>query len=107
VTAFQSPYIVEGLPAGYEGEIAVDPSDGTIFRLMFKANLEPPNALLTGQIVVEYGPVELGGRTYVLPVRSVALSQDVQVEWLNDVIFEDYHLFRASTRVLPGQDEVC
>jgi hypothetical protein len=67
--------------------------------------------------MVEYGPVEIGGKTYTCPVRSVSISkegltggidpfggfaQTPQTILLNDVIFDDYHLFRSNSRILTG-----
>lgn len=102
VAAEKSHYVVDGLVSAYEGKIAVDPLKGTILRLVFRAHLEPPNPLLTADIMVEYRPVELGGKIYICPVRSVALSRDLQLQWLNEVVFEHYHVYRASSRILPG-----
>jgi len=67
--------------------------------------------------MIEYGPVEIGAKTYICPVRSVSISRGRSVtpltEWdetfrtygpyatmLNDVAFERYHMFRAKSRVL-------
>jgi hypothetical protein len=105
VTAERSHYVVDRSPAAYDGEVAIDPNEGTILRLVFRANLEPPNPLLGGEVLVEYGPVEMGGKTYICPLRSVALSHDTQIEWLNDVVFEEYHLYRASTRLIMEPEE--
>jgi hypothetical protein len=104
VAAENSHYQVDGMPTGYEGEITIDPRQGTVFRLVFRANLEPPNPLISADILVEYGPVELGGKTYICPVRSVALSRDAQLQRLNDVVFEDYHLYRANARLVTGAE---
>lgn len=34
-------------------------------------------------LIVTYGPVEIGGKTYILPVRSVSLSRGRTVVWLH------------------------
>jgi VWFA-related protein len=104
----------------YHGEIAVDPASGTILRLMLEAEMKASDPVARASIVVEYGPVEIGGRTYFCPVRSVSstLAQTLQFNqrflfpvantlqplktMLNDVAFEQYHLFRAEARVLTG-----
>ena len=57
--------------SGYNGEIAVDPVNGTILRLMLKADLKARVPLLRSDIMVEYGPVEIGGKTYVCPLKGV------------------------------------
>jgi hypothetical protein len=103
---------------GYEGEVAVDPSNGTILRLILRADLKPTDPLVKANIVVEYGPIVIGGKTYICPVRSVALSVGSGLEIssestakggprllqtsLNDVSYEQYHLFHADARILNG-----
>lgn len=103
----------------YHGEIAIDPTSGAILRLTVDAVLEPRLPMLSSGIMVEYGPVEIGGKTYICPTRSVSISRQRTVklvkEWgesfgvygrfetiLNDVAFEKYHVFRADSRVLPS-----
>lgn len=115
--------------SGYHGEIAVDPVTGTILRLVMKADLKPDEPLLRSDIVVEYAPVEIGGRTYICPAKSVSitlapleptnasemqryrgelLDNDDQTSrenlqmLLNEAVFGNYHLFRAESRILTG-----
>jgi VWFA-related protein len=106
----------------YHGEMVVDPASGTILRLSVEAELRPADPISRADILVVYGPVEIGGRTYFCPVRSVSISvaQMVQVVGpyaipmarqiqplqtsLNDVLFEKYHLFRADARVLTPEE---
>ena len=79
--------------------------------------------------MVEYGPVEIGGKTYICPVKSVSvtlapalpanayemqryrgelLDKDRNLDrehlqtLLNDVAFAQYHVFRAESRILSG-----
>ena len=50
----------------YSGEIAIDSSNGTILRLSLKATgLKNTDPIVKAHIVVEYGPVEVGGRSYL------------------------------------------
>jgi hypothetical protein len=60
--------------SAYQGQIAVDPSNGTILRLVLRVDPKPTDPFVKADIVVEYGPVKIGGKTYICPVRSVALS---------------------------------
>jgi len=60
--------------SGYHGEIAVDPSDGSILRVTVIAELKLDNPITSANLAVDYGPVEIGGRTYICPVKSVAVS---------------------------------
>ena len=105
---------------GYHGEIGVDPATGAILRLTMLADLGPTGPIAKADILVEYGPVEIGGIAYICPLRSVArslarpfdllrdmygVSQEAQAPMelnLNDVTFGDYHLFRAEMRMLTG-----
>jgi VWFA-related protein len=60
---------------GYHGEITVDPDTGTILRLTVLADIDRANPIGQADIAVEYGPVEIGGKTYYCPVRGIALAQ--------------------------------
>jgi VWFA-related protein len=48
------------------------PSDGSFLRLTLQADLKPSYPIAVADILVEYGPVEIGGKTYICPVKSVA-----------------------------------
>lgn len=105
--------------AAYHGEVAIDPASGTILRVTVAADLEPRLPILSSGIVVEYGPVVIGEKTYICPIRSVSISRwrgvVILTEWgqtfgvygrfktmLNDMTFGKYHVFRAQSRILPG-----
>lgn len=118
----------------YHGEITVDPGTGTILRLSMQADLKPAYPMARADLMVEYGPVEIGGKTYTCPLKSVAIARgyepvvpDASKEMLgfgpesvedaetrgsetlqtmlNDVVFSDYHLFRAEMRILTGGNQ--
>lgn len=109
--------------SAYHGEIAVDPLSGVIQRLSIEAELNSTDPISRAALVVEYGPVELGGSSYICPTRSVSISlaqtlrktQDAtgrswtvmgpQQLLLNDVSFSNYHLFRSDARVLSADEE--
>lgn len=100
--------------SGYRGEIAVDPQNGTILRVSLRADLRPSDPIVRADVLVEYGPVEIGGKTYMCPLRSVALSLQSELApvsgvgkrplqtSLNDTVFERYHLFRADAHIVDG-----
>ena len=102
---------------GYQGEIAIDPTSGAILRLTMQANLQGFVPLDRSDVMIVYRPVEIGGKTYICPVRSVSIWRARSVptlwEWnegfntwgpyttmLNDFIFDDYHMFRGQSRML-------
>lgn len=100
------------MPA-YRGEIAIDPASGTILRVTLIAEMQPPYQAIRAAIEVEYAPVSIGDRSYVCPVKGIALSkmpvdasqrgpQALMQTRLNEIQFKDYHLFRGDTRILTG-----
>jgi hypothetical protein len=110
-------------PAPFHGEIAVDPSTGAILRLTIQADLEWRLPLNRSDVMVEYGPVLRGARTFVCPSRSVSISRQrrtvVIQEWgegfkvyapfetlLNEMRFEKYRIFSSTSRMLPGFVEI-
>lgn len=103
VTAADSHFEVSRKKAAYKGEITVDPASGAIVRLVLKA--DPGKQTSAADIEVDYGPVDLGGHTYLCPLKSVALSNSSNQVWVNDVVFEGYHLFQGEVKVLPGFTE--
>jgi VWFA-related protein len=112
--------------SAYHGQIWVDPANGTILRLTLQADLGADDPISRAAIAVDYGPQELGGVTYICPSQSVSISVARTVRnvkdaegrnWptmgppqmlLNHVVFDQYHLFRAETRVLsPGEERAA
>jgi hypothetical protein len=114
----QSHYLVE-FPHGpdlirtyptYRGEIAIDSTTGSVLRLTAVADLAPPFQNIDVAILVEFAPVVIGERTYICPVKGVALSKmpvagnnsAAMQTRLNDVAFTRYHLFRADARIVTA-----
>jgi len=107
--------------SGYHGEIRIDPDTGAILRLTVEADLKPKLPIFRSDILVEYAPQEIGGTTYICPVRSVSIWRgrrgEMVHEWgesfrvygpfetmLDDVTFSQYHLFRGEARILTGDE---
>jgi len=116
---------------GYHGEIALDPESGAVLRLVLKTELQQALPMKRSDELVEYGPVEIGGRTYICPLKSISITKvkalashrgaldaggkdkpgtstinetgtvnELAVTAINDVVFENYHLFRGEVRIL-------
>jgi hypothetical protein len=95
---------------GYHGALWVDPKSGAILRVSVIADLKGDTVFERGAILVEYGPVRIGNKTFICPVRSLALSaaplsvrstlQGATTEWLNENLFSDYHLFASTSRIV-------
>ena len=60
---------------GYHGEVTVDPDSGTILRVTVLADFDPGNPIALADVAVDYGPVEIGGKTYYCPINGIALAQ--------------------------------
>ena len=111
----------------YLGELTIDPETGAILRLTMEAELgQFPEPNLSSVMpakgaatMIEYGPVEIGGREYICPQRAVEIQRvrtvsgvnvlgekfDVYAPYetrLNDIAYLNYHEFGASARMLPG-----
>ena len=107
--------------AGYQGEIAVDPATGAILRVTVDAEIPLNENLTRAATMVEYGEVEIGGKNYICPRRSVALTlmryghatpgahsildHDPLKTYVNDVAFEQYHRLGAESRILGENGE--
>lgn len=109
---------------GYHGEITVDPSDGTILRLTLRADMTDDDPMSRADLMVEYGSVEIGKRSYICPIKSVAIvmayfesftyqggsnddrgwARGPEQTLLNDVAFGHYQVLRSEARVLTGAD---
>jgi VWFA-related protein len=110
----------------YLGELTIDPDTGAILRLTLEAelgwmkepNLTPIQPADGAATMIEYGPVEIGGREYICPRRSVSILRARTVSSLtvfeqtfeiyapyetrlNDIVYSDYHKFGAEARMLP------
>ncbi|MGB6974147.1 MAG: hypothetical protein WBD67_05645 [Terracidiphilus sp.] len=59
----------------YHGEIAVDPKTGDVLRLVVETDLKRGLPISEADVAVDYGPVEIGGKTYICPVKSVSISK--------------------------------
>ncbi|HEY1900929.1 MAG TPA: hypothetical protein VGG56_00735 [Terracidiphilus sp.] len=106
--------------ASYHGEIAFNPADGSIQRLVIEAEMPPKGLVPNAGIAIEYGAVEIGGKSYVCPTKSasvlqahIAIQQGMTSSthyqgdaktYLNDVEFTQYRRFGTETRILAGEN---
>jgi hypothetical protein len=106
------------LPA-YQVEIAIDPATGAILRVQVQTDLQEFVPGNRSDMMVAYGPVEIHGRTFILPLRSVNIWRGRAVlplqlwtesfrTWgpyetsINDFTFDHYHMASGEARMLPG-----
>lgn len=104
--------------SAYHGDIVFSPEDGSIRLLTIEAD-PPAGGLVSGAgIAVEYAATNIGGRSYICPVRSVSMLQAHAAPqggailrpnekpptktFLNDVRFTNYRRFGSETKVLTN-----
>jgi hypothetical protein len=105
----------------YHGEIVFDPADGTIFRMTLLAELPLHELVSSAGMMVEYAPVEIGGKSYICPAKSVSVLeahvnqphgmysksnfQGPTKTFLNDIVFDHYRRFGSEARILTGESQ--
>lgn len=106
----------------YHGEMTIDPSTGTILRILIQADLKPNEPVVQAGTIVWYDTVEIGGKPYICPTRSISITraQSVQMDpiynaplalqqqplksALSEATFSAYHVFRADARILTPEE---
>ncbi|MGA2653431.1 MAG: VWA domain-containing protein [Terracidiphilus sp.] len=108
--------------SAYHGEIAFDPASGAIFRILLEADMPPNEVVSRNGMMVEYGAVDIGGKSYICPLRGVSVllahtrtlapgTPPAEIyngpakTFLNDAVFEQYRRFGSETRILAGNEE--
>jgi VWFA-related protein len=101
---------------GYHGNLFIDPATGAILRITLEAELKEGDPITRAAIVVQYGAVPIGDRTYFCPVRSLAFSMEQPgynpngkpsppVLLLNETSFSHYHHLGTTTRMIAEAAE--
>jgi VWFA-related protein len=67
------PQVYSEKPA-YHGTIAIDPASGAVLRVTIEAELGNGDPLLRAATMIQYGPVTIGDRQFICPIRSLAIS---------------------------------
>jgi hypothetical protein len=98
----------------FHGELFIDPVSGTIARATWRA-VNVPEGFPTRQTgtVVEYRAVDIGGKSYICPVKSLTLSDSLvytadgshafPVRSINEARFTDYRKFETEATFMTGQ----
>jgi hypothetical protein len=108
----------------FHGEIAIDAATGAIYRLVIITDLEPSDPIFQAEIMVEYEPVAIGGKTYICPRKSVTITTAIapigansgcaysqctaphilkpRDTAINDTVYDSYHVFRSEARILTN-----
>ena len=102
------------IKSGYHGSLWIDPETGTILRITMDAEMTRGAPFRRSAILVQYGRVKIGDLNFMVPVRSVALSNTVNeegalrgdgpTEWLNETLFTGYRRFATTTKIIAGSE---
>lgn len=107
----------------YHGEIAIQPASGAVRRMVLVADPDSAQPISTAKAFVEYGPVEIGGKTYICPKRSATFlvarspiehgvyseggenmyhggDENLNVTSVSDTAFGNYHVFRSEMKIV-------
>jgi VWFA-related protein len=118
-TVMASPEVAVPRPftdrPGYHGTISIDPATGAILRIALEADLKTGDPIGRVASVVEYGPVKIGDRSFICPVRSLAITKenpalnghptDSPALLVNETSFTNYHRLGTTVRILSGATE--
>jgi hypothetical protein len=97
----------------YHGEVILNPDSGVIRRITIEADLDPSAPVTASQLAVQYGNVDIGGRSYVCPVRSIAViaSRNIALaridghgveRHVNEIQYLHYRKFGSTSRMVTG-----
>ena len=97
----------------YHGEVTLSPDSGSVLRITIEADLDTSAPILTSHLAVQYDDVEIGGRSYLCPARSIAMIalhnpkmqhiNGIGIErHLNEVEYIDYHKFGSTSRMITN-----
>lgn len=100
----------------YHGSMALGAATGTLVRFTLQADDDRSEPISGVASVIEYGPVVLGKRTFICPLRSLAFStQEIAcpdgkhskrlerpILFLNRTDFTAYHRLGSESIILPG-----
>jgi len=68
---------------GYRAEVALDPATGAVQRFVLHAAIDPGQHLLRADVVVEFAPATVDGKSFLCPQRAITIgvSQSLLVGW--------------------------
>ena len=91
-------------PAGqisvpYSGRVYVDAQAFTVLRVTSALDLPHGFSITHSERTIEYKPVSIANKEYLLPSHSETRMQDRLQSYVNQVDFKDYHKFVAESTV--------
>jgi hypothetical protein len=124
--------VTQSVPA-FHGEIAIDAQTGAVYRVVILTDLTRGDPVFQADVMVEYEPVEIGGKLYICPRKSVSITTAVSPIFrqvcpagigvleldctrpdptkpketaINETVYDSYHVFRSEARIVPEGEAV-
>ncbi len=86
--------------AAFRGQIFVDETTATVLRIVMSSHDLPPKfAIKSVTTTLDYGPVNIAGKQYMLPVRADIISNHHSLWTRNLKEFRDYRKFGVGTKL--------
>jgi hypothetical protein len=83
----------------YGGQVFVDAAELNVLEIRSSLDLPPNPSMQRGESSVEYGPVEIAGKSYNLPLHSEVLVQDKEYLYVNRIDFKNYQRFVVESTI--------
>jgi len=83
----------------YSGRIFVDPQTFSVLRITTTLDLPAGFPIVRADRTIEYKPITIANREYLLPSHSEVHMQDSARSYVNEVDFKDYHKFVAESTI--------
>lgn len=109
---------------GYHGSLFIDPATGVVLRMTLVAEMDD-SPVSRADTIIEYGPVVIGDRRFICPLRSmnlyegppeygpqaselpVTMPQSLEPTgtlYVNETSFTNYHRLGSEMRILTGAE---
>jgi hypothetical protein len=88
----------------YEGEVYAD-ADGRVWRITCRASEIPEEVDVQAiETTIDYGPVTIGSREYLLPERALVMATTRDSRIRNELTFQQYRKFESSSTITYGPE---
>lgn len=96
-SAWQRPVTAD---SGQHGFIYVDPESHRVMRVFAEADSIPPDFPVTNvYTLLDYDYADVGGHSFLLPIRALVRMGTNRVQTRNEVSFEHYRKFTSDTNI--------
>jgi hypothetical protein len=83
----------------YSGRVFVDPQTFSVLRITSTLDLPAAFPITHADRMLEYKPIMIANKEYLLPSHSEVHMQDSARWYVNEVDFKDYHKFAAESTI--------